>query len=280
VYRLPFNQLKTIALCLCALSLVASRLHAQTSPHGPLSIACTDCHTTASWNVVTSAMKFDHASTKFALLGQHKAADCLGCHTALKFSGTAQQCYGCHQKDYAAAAMVDHRKAGFSTDCLQCHTNGAESWLVDFDHDKTQFPTRGAHEAVACAQCHANNRFRGTPIKCAECHQKDYDAAKNPDHRVAKFSVDCATCHRALTWQPAVFYPHDNYFPISAGANHSPGRWNTCGDCHSNQSNYAAFECINCHEHSKAKTDSNHQGRHGYSYQSSACYHCHPRGQS
>mgnify|MGYP001609883001 CR=1 FL=1 len=255
-------------------------VRAQQSPHGPLSLQCVDCHTTTSWKELNAPMKFDHSTTVFVLYGQHKVADCKTCHTSLRFAGTSPQCFVCHKKEYDVTAFIDHRKTGFSTDCLQCHTNDAQSWLANFDHNKTQFPTRGAHDAVACLQCHTNNKFRGTLIQCIACHQKVYDATKNPDHRTAKFPIDCAMCHRALTWQPAVFFPHDNYFPISAGAKHSPGRWGSCSDCHTNQSNYAAFECINCHEHSKSKVDSKHQGKRGYVYQSSACYRCHPRGES
>ena len=51
-----------------------------------------------------------------------------------------------------------------------------------------------------------------------------------------------------------------------------------CADCHINQNNYKAFECILCHEHSnKTKVDNDHKGRTGYSYASAACYQCHTR---
>jgi hypothetical protein len=262
------------------LVLLSIAVQAQQSPHGPMTMPCVDCHTTDSWTTVRSPMKFDHAQTAYVLHGQHQAAACKACHTSLRFKGTPSDCIDCHRKEYEGASLIDHRKAGFSTDCLLCHTNDAQSWADNFDHNRTQFPTRGAHDAVACSQCHAQNKYRGTPIQCVSCHRKEYDEARVPDHRVARFSVECATCHRALTWQPAVFFPHENYFPIAAGDRHSPGVWNTCGDCHVNQSVYAAFECINCHRHSKARMDSAHEGRRGYEYLSSACYRCHPRGES
>jgi len=41
------------------------------------------------------------------------------------------------------------------------------------------------------------------------------------------------------------------------------------------------FDCLSCHPHDdKATTDSQHQGRNGYVYESNACYDCHPRGRS
>jgi hypothetical protein len=272
--------MKKIALSMCASLFFVFHAHGQQSPHGPLTMACGDCHTTASWTELLSPMKFDHARTAFQLQGRHKLTECKACHTTLRFAGTEASCYGCHQKDYEAHGFIDHEKAGFSTECEQCHTTDAQSWLENFDHNKTQFPTRGAHDGVACAQCHVNNRYRGTTIQCVACHQKEYDTAKFPDHRSAKFNTDCAVCHRALTWQPAAFFPHESYFPITAGARHSPGVWGTCADCHANQSNYAAFECINCHHHSKASTDASHSGRNGYQYLSSACYRCHPQGEA
>ena len=43
--------------------------------------------------------------------------------------------------------------------------------------------------------------------------------------------------------------------------------------------NYNAFSCTHCHEHNQSRMNSEHQGENGYSWQSSACYNCHPDGQ-
>ena len=257
---------------------VCSLLIAQESPHGPLRWKCTDCHTTEGWNELSSTMKFGHSQTQFSLRGQHRNAQCRQCHTTLRFAGTSQVCVTCHQNDFDRAASPDHRKAGFNTDCLLCHASDAMSWRSSFDHNKTQFPTRGIHEAVECSSCHSNGLFRKTPKDCSACHMKDYTATTSPNHTTARFPLDCATCHRALTWKPAAFFPHEQYFPIGSADKHRPGRWNDCTDCHTAAPNYALFECINCHEHSKASMDSEHKGKSGYVYQSTACYRCHPRG--
>jgi hypothetical protein len=250
---------------------------AQKSPHGDIDMPCTDCHTTDSWTKLPNPMKFDHARTSFRLLGQHRSIACQSCHIDLKFAGTPRNCISCHLRDYDAAVTIDHRAAGFSTDCEQCHTATAASWQSSFDHNRTQFQTRGAHEGVACNTCHVNNRFRGTPIDCISCHLTDYTNTQQPNHVTAGISTACATCHRALTWQPAVFYPHP-WFPIARGDTHSPGRWNACTDCHASEPNYTTFECINCHEHTKTRTDSAHRNVRDYVYQSSSCYRCHPSG--
>jgi hypothetical protein len=50
-------------------------------------------------------------------------------------------------------------------------------------------------------------------------------------------------------------------------------------DCHINSGNYSSFSCINCHEHSnRGEVDDDHSEVSGYSYESNACYSCHPTG--
>jgi hypothetical protein len=257
---------------------VVSLIFAQNSPHGELQNKCIDCHSTEGWKVLLTPMKFDHSKTPFVLYGRHRDVLCDKCHTGLRFTETPTNCVSCHQRDFDNALVLNHRVAGFSTDCSQCHDERMLSWESSFSHDKLEFRTHGIHEAVACNQCHLNGIYKGTSSECVACHLKEFTAATNPSHSAAGFSTDCATCHRALTWQPAVFYPHGQYFPISAGDTHSPGRWNSCTDCHTAGPPYTTFECINCHEHSKSATDRHHDDVSGYVYQSSACYRCHSQG--
>ncbi|MCK9410114.1 MAG: hypothetical protein WCX28_11520 [Bacteriovoracaceae bacterium] len=252
---------------------------AQDSPHGNIRWKCIDCHSTEGWKELVTPMKFDHAATAFVLYGQHRSATCRECHSSLQFIGTSTLCISCHQNDFNNTVSIDHRKAGFSTDCIHCHRIDALEWKSSFDHNKTQFPIRGIHEAVGCQRCHTNSMYRGTRSECVACHRKEYDASTNPNHSTAGFPTDCATCHRALTWQPAVFFPHAQYFPIGSGDTHRPGRWNSCTDCHTAAPNYSIFECTNCHEHSRSSVDGEHDDVTGYVYQSVACYRCHPSGE-
>ncbi len=287
MHRLPFelNRARTsletgvliAAAIVLALSLFHQDAYAQASPHGDIKLKCTEFLTTETWTVLASPMKFNHSKTGFKLTGQHRNLACSKCHEDLRFTNTPSDCYSCHRKDYDAAVSIDHRLAGFGTDCQQCHRADASTWQASFDHNLTEFPTKGAHEAVPCLSCHVGNRYRGTPVECVACHEDAYIAAQNPNHITAGFNTQCAVCHRALTWQPAAFYPHP-YFPIHAGDRHSPGVWNACTDCHGDQPNYSTFACINCHEHTKARTDSRHSNVGGYVYESSACYRCHPTG--
>jgi hypothetical protein len=280
MHRLPHKKTltgKTIVNAVIWFVCAVAPVKAQQSPHGDFSQTCTDCHTTESWTKLKETMKFDHQKTSYPLYGQHRNTTCRSCHTNLHFTGTPRTCVECHMKDYDATITIDHRIAGLPLMCEQCHVETASAWSSSFDHNRTQFPIRGAHETVACITCHTNNRFRGISITCVSCHRTEYMNSKNPNHITAGFSTDCAMCHRALTWIPAAFYPHQ-WFPIASGDMHSPGRWKACTDCHAAQPNYSTFECINCHQHNKATTDSNHSNVRGYVYQSSLCYHCHPAG--
>jgi hypothetical protein len=60
-------------------------------------------------------------------------------------------------------------QGAYGTNCTQCHT--PDNWKkARFDHDLSVFRLTGAHVNVACAKCHANNVFKGTPQTCAACH--------------------------------------------------------------------------------------------------------------
>ncbi len=81
------------------------------------------------------------------------------------------------------------------------------------------------------------------------------------------------TCHSTTAWEPSS-WDHETLFPIESG-NH---RNLDCAQCHVNTSNYAAFECILCHEHNQQDMADEHRDRNDYQWVSTACYTCHPRG--
>lgn len=113
-------------------------------------------------------------------------------------------------------------------------------------------------------------------MECVACHQSDYQQASDPNHSAAGFPNTCEDCHSTTAWSPANFNHDGQYFPIYSGAH--KGEWDTCADCHVNVANYSQFECINCHEHNRTKMDDKHKEVQNYSYNSAACYDCHPNG--
>jgi hypothetical protein len=133
------------------------------------------------------------------------------------------------------------------------------------------FSLTGAHARIDCSACHTQG-FSGTPRDCYSCHEDDYARTKNPDHTASGFPTTCERCHSTNAWTPANF-DHDAFFPISKGAH----RGFECIDCHTTGS-FATFSCISCHEHSKDRTDNEHDEVSGYRYDSKACYQCHPTG--
>ena len=233
---------------------------------------CKSCHTTLAWTPAT----FNHATSAFPLTGAHAAVPCIQCHVNNRFTGTPTLCYDCHQANFQKTTNPAHVAGGFPTDCKTCHTTIA--WApASFNHSASAFPLTGAHVTVPCVQCHVNNRYTGTATICYNCHQATFQKTTNPAHVAGGFPTDCKTCHNTIAWQPYT-YNHDPLFPISAGSKHSPGRWSTCGDCHTSPTNFKVFACVNCHAHLQPTMDSKHSGVRNYKYDSQSCYSCHPRG--
>lgn len=239
---------------------------------------CDRCHTPSSWLVPDMPQR--HLTTRFALLGAHRLAQCRSCHTNLEkhtYAGVPIECVACHGADYDATVAPPHRSSGISTDCASCHSVSALTWGGHFDHAQTGFRLTGAHTAVPCAGCHKGGAYAALSDQCVSCHLPRFTATTNPPHAASGFSTDCRSCHTTTTWIPATF-DHEPFFPISSGSTHRPGRWNACADCHTNAGSYQVFTCLNCHEHSQNTVDPKHTGVAGYRYDSQSCYSCHPRG--
>jgi hypothetical protein len=141
-------------------------------------LGCEACHVTKEWDLVA---KFDHSQTSFPLEGSHRAVACADCHKPpnmelnlihVQFSNAPTACRECHENPHSDQ---------FGTrgmDCAACHNTN--KWRPSlFDHEKTVFPLKGAHEEVACSACHMLKRqvqgrtvlfYRPTPTACVDCH--------------------------------------------------------------------------------------------------------------
>ena len=212
--------------------------------------ACTICHTTVAWEPAS----FDHSGTAFPLTGAHTSVNCNLCHVNGQFHGTPTDCWSCHQTDFTNADDPNHVAAQFPHTCLTCHTTGG--WEPSsFNHGTTAFPLTGAHTGVACAQCHANGVYAGTPTACYACHQSDFEGVSDPNHVTAAFSHTCTECHTTSAWQPASFDHSTTTFPLT-GAHTTV----TCVLCHVNGV-YAGTPtaCYACHQSDyEGVTDPNH----------------------
>ena len=157
--------------------------------------------------------------------------------------------------------------AGFPTTCETCHTTAG--WAgATFNHSQTAFPLTGAHAQAACSSCHASGVYNGLPTACASCHQADYDATTDPNHRAAGFPTTCGTCHSTTRWDGATFNHSQTSFPLT-GAHLQVA----CSSCHaSGVYDGLPTACASCHQHDyDATTDPNH-GTAGFP---TTCETCH-----
>ena len=231
---------------------------------------CEICHTSTAWTPST----FNHnTSTTFPLTGAHIGVTCISCHSK-GYVGIATTCVSCHQSDYNSTTNPGHVAAKFSTDCKSCHT--VTTWSPStFNHTTgTAFPLTGSHLGVACISCHSTG-YAGIPTTCVSCHLTAYNSTTNPAHALAKFPTTCESCHTITVWTSSTFNHDSQYFKINSGKHN--GQWSLCSECHTNASNYAIFNCLLCHEHTKASMDSQHSGKSGYVYNSTNCLSCHPK---
>lgn len=241
-------------------------------PNGKFSTDCTMCHDVKAVNWRSSNINHEF----FPLTGGHSRPSCYDCHNQGSFAGLSRDCYSCHQPNFEAAKNPDHVLGNFSKQCQTCHNINA--WVpAQFDHNLTTFPLTGRHTTVQCSSCHTQG-YTGTPKACVSCHQTNYNATTNPNHLSASFPTTCESCHTTTGWQPAQFDHDGPFFPIYSGKHR--GKWNACGDCHTNPASYADFTCTSCHEHNQNDMNSEHQGIQGYRWESSACLACHPSGEA
>jgi hypothetical protein len=237
------------------------------------STGCESCHRATDPVWKGAAGSVNHAAF-FPLVGQHATAGCVTCHANSRYQGTPRTCIGCHRADYDRTTSPNHAAAGYSTDCESCHRDTDASFRGAAVNHNAFFPLLGRHSTTNCAACHAGNVYKGTPRACYPCHRTEYERTANPNHIAASFPTTCEVCHNAsdTLWSMGRFT--HTWFPIASGRHAG----NPCSACHQNPANFTQFTCLTCH--TRTETDSEHQGRAGYRYESTACYACHPNGRS
>ncbi len=217
---------------------------------------CSECHTEHKGrdaNIVNLDEKtFKHAQTDFELKGGHlgEKIQCKDCHKPkAKYRDAPLTCIGCHKKD-------DKHKNSLGEKCADCHIE--KNWKdIKFDHDKSDFPLKGAHAVeskVACKDCHKDNMFKQTPKDCYSCHKKD------DDHK-GVFGQKCVDCHTEKTWKESTFdHKVDGHFALLG--KHDGAK---CQSCHKSAGQKLPKTCIGCH-----RNDDIHHGSLGEN-----CTDCH-----
>ena len=152
---------------------------------GTLGQNCEGCHTERSWKVTNDFHR------DFRLHGTHYTLSCTECHKEdRKLAGLSEQCVVCHQKDDVHSGSLPN--------CSACHRQ--QIWEhTSFKHSLSQFPLRGIHRTLNCADCHRNGIYRGTPSQCVDCHRTDAAGVGNPPHIMPNFT-DCKMCHNQFAF--------------------------------------------------------------------------------
>jgi Doubled CXXCH motif (Paired_CXXCH_1) len=163
------------------LAVECASCHAKVDAHaGKLGPSCGRCHDSNDWKTKVS---FDHALTRFPLIGKHAVAQCTACHADKKFTAKGLKCSDCHVDDHHKGAL------GTPSQCSSCHNS--VSWKAwSFNHDiQTKFALTGRHQGLICSACHAR---ASDPAKighqCINCHRR------NDKHR-GEYGEDCERCH-------------------------------------------------------------------------------------
>ncbi|HEX6789903.1 MAG TPA: cytochrome c3 family protein [Candidatus Krumholzibacteria bacterium] len=201
---------------------------------GSLGANCGGCHAETGWR---PAKNFDHAKTSYPLTGKHAAVKCAACHEAARLElardekGRVKPLYKPLPHGECGACHDDVHKGAFGNACSRCHqTIGFRTVnTASFDHDKTRYPLRGRHAAVACARCHDEKTAWGKKPAFATCGGCHRDAHAGQATLAGK-AVDCASCHTVNGYTPSTFgaEQHTRTKYALEGAHATVA----CGKCH------------------------------------------------
>jgi hypothetical protein len=258
--------------------------------------------------VAGASSAFDHYSTGYELLGQHRDAACEACHVGGLFKGTPHDCMSCHSTGSrvgATAKPANHILSG--PDCGACHTPFAWKPVASFTHLAVIGSCSSCHNGVQslgkpaghiptileCSACHVPNlpwrgaRFTHAGItgNCQSCHDGQRAPGPVPGH-LPLSGQDCLTCHRSTgftSWKGGVM----SHAGITSGCQscHETGlRWSGVSMVDRPTTAQDAFhpaaakapDCASCHRGFAAGDFSNVQSKPANHIPTAAtCSQCH-----
>src|ERR1700730_16186038 len=194
----------------------------------------------------TTRASFDHLTTGFELIGQHRDLPCEACHANAMFQGTPKTCGACHGIGTAVRATAKPANHILSTDqCGSCHTAIAWNPAVNFDHTQVR---------ATCSTCHNGVMAQGkgpthivTDLECDACHTTLTWAGAFFTHQGV--TNNCASCHNgvAATGMPATHIPVGTP-PTPCEGCHSTTNFVTFAGTLINHLAVTALTCASCHE--------------------------------
>jgi hypothetical protein len=204
-------------------------------PHkGAFPQSCQTCHSTGGWKKVAEAtlsQQFDHAKTKYPLLGKHAEVGCTKCHAGGEFKKPLAfaKCTDCHRPDPHGGQFAKRPDAG---ECSSCHN--VEGWKPSRfgvpEHKTTKYPLEGKHASVECAKCHipkgTATQYKVKFAQCTDCHADEHQGqfAKAP------YLGKCEACHTLDGYKPSNFTlaKHKETRFVLAGSHVAV----PCNECH------------------------------------------------
>ena len=192
------------------------------------------------------------AATGMPLSPAHRALGCDSCHTNRRFDAGSPSCYSCHAKEYQATTQPTHAGRGLP-DAVRAlpqpsHTSFSQA---TFEHS-AYFPLAGVHATQACAACHKNNVYKGTPRDCYGCHQTDYE--RTDQSRITRRPASRPRASRATgrrTRAGRRTFNHSSVYPL-VGVHATQA----CTACHKNNVYKGTpRDCYGCHRTDYERTD-------------------------
>lgn len=218
-----FSKKKQRRLCLECHKEIGDDISRKRGFHGKnpevTSSECKTCHTDHKGRkadiVLFDSETFNHALSDFELKGAHATTSCSSCHSqGKKFRDAPSTCFACHKGD-------DKHNGQLGQNCGSCHNETSWGAQRAFDHAKTRFPLKGAHERVQCAACHVGERYKDLPRECVSCHAVQ-------DVHGGRYGRQCQSCHAPAQWKKVTFdHAKATKFPLRGA--------------------HARLQCQNCH---------------------------------
>ncbi len=256
---------------------------------GQVEQRCESCHSTDSFAVPG----YKHRTTQLRdfFIGRHVTAECASCHVPVheRFSRRAGQGHGF--QDRRALHRVPSRRAQRRAARLSEVPQAMNRLLVcaalafvtalclavaqpvraQFEtpnrsfHETTAFRLEGRHLTVACASCHINGQYQGTPATCYACHW----VRRKDDRYQTRLGTQCEQCHQPVSWT-AVRWEHASTTGVALNASH---RSVSCVSCHRNGNfNTGMVVCSSCHRKDYDATRSPNHAAAGFSVNCESCH--------
>jgi Zn finger protein HypA/HybF involved in hydrogenase expression len=132
------------------------------------------------------------------------------------------------------------------------------------------------HQGLDCQDCHGGTASF-SEYSCITCHDHAQEIT-DPQHLgIPDYAYGPSTCYGCHPNGTIAGVDHASFFPISGNVKHADIR---CASCHPSPIDRRIFTCTGCHDHRQEIADPGHANVPDYAYADSACYGCHPTGET